>query len=406
MNDTTQGRPLLLGKSIILPQEERIDLSQGARPVRVGVPRERLGGESRVCIAPHAAELLAGKGNPLVVERGAGAGASFRDDEYAEAGAQIAETPGEVFGADVVVKVQPPTLAEVALLRPGQVLVSALQSCGHSREMIEALQARRVTAVAFEYLRDAAGRLCPVAESMSEIAGSASILIAAEYLSNASGGKGEMLGGIPGVSPTCVVVLGATAAGESAARTALGLGAQVMLLDASIDRLRQLEYRLGQRLWTSVAQPRAVQKALRGADVVIGSLPFDDGALLMVDQATVAAMKPGSVIVDLCMESGGCFETSEPTTLDRPTFRRHGVVHYCAPNIPARVARTASYALSNILGPMLCQFADAGGLRHMLAQDPGFRAGVYLLDGILTKPAIGRRLGIASRDIDLLLAAY
>ncbi|HON18601.1 MAG TPA: alanine dehydrogenase [Salinivirgaceae bacterium] len=406
MEEPKTGQTLTFAKSGLMPQEEVLEVSKDKKKLTISVIKESLKHENRVALAPHAIELLASDGHIVWVEKEAGINAHFTDLEYSEAGGEIIEDRKQLFSADIIIKVAPPNLEEISWMRGNQTLISSLMLSSCEYEYITALQDKRITAVAFEFLKDNTNRVYPVTESMSEISGSTAILIAAEYLSNANLGKGEMLGGIAGVSPTDVVVLGAATAGEYAVRTALGLGATVKVFDTSIERLRKLQHKIGQRFFTSIIQPRVVNKALKTADVVIGALPFEDHPRFMVSIDSVMQMKAYSVIVDIAIDYGGCFETSEPTTLDSPIFRKFNIVHYCVPNIPSRVSRTASYALSNIFGPLLLDIADAGGVEKIIVENPGFRHGVYIFNGILTKESIGRRLGLPSRDIDLLMAAF
>ena len=407
MNDTSKTRQAVtFAKSVLLPQEEMLEVSRTQKKLRIAVLKEIDCHENRVSLAPHAVELLVNNGHTVMIQNLAGASANFLDIEYSEAGGTFVENSSELYQADIIIKVAPPTLEEISWMRGNQILISSLLIGSQDPTYITALQEKKITAIAYEYLKDKENRIFPVTESMSEISGSASILIAAEYLSNANRGKGEMLGGIAGVSPTDVVVLGASTAGECAARTALGLGATVKVFDTSTTKLGELHYKLGQQVFTSIIQPRVVHKALKTADVVIGALPFAEGKRYMVSLDSVMQMKPNSVIVDIGMDHGGCFESSEPTTLEMPTYRKFNVVHYCVPNIPSRVSRTASYALSNIFGPLLIDIAESGGLQQIMNENIGFRNGIYMYNGILTKESIGRKFGISSRDIDLLLAAF
>ncbi len=405
MNEPKVSPTVTFPKSTLLPQEERLEVSKDKKKLTISVIKEASLYESRVALAPHAVELLVSDGHTVWVEKDAGLEAHFSDLEYSEAGGEIVEDRQKLFSADILIKVAPPTMEEISWMTGNQTLFSSLMLTSCEHHYIAALQEKKITAIAYEYLRDKENRVYVITESMSQISGSTAILIAAEYLSNANQGKGEMLGGIAGVSPTDVVVLGACTAGEFAVRTAMGLGATVKVFDSSIQRLRQLQEKIGQRIFTSIIQPRVVNKALKTADVVIGALPFDDNPRFMVTIDSIMQMKPFSVIVDIAIDHGGCFETSEPTTLDSPIYRKFNIIHYCVPNIPSRVARTASYALSNILGPLMLEISEAGGIKKTISDNSGFRNGIYLYNGILTKENIGRKLGIASRDIDLLLAA-
>jgi len=242
---------------------------------------------------------------------------------------------------------------------------------------------------------------------MSTIAGSTSVLVAAEYLSNVNKGKGVMLGGISGITPTEVVILGAGTAAEFAARAALGLGATVKIFDNSIKRLMELQNILGQRLYTSIFHPQVLERVLKTADVVIGTLsPEETDQRYIISEDQVMLMKKGSVIIDLSIDKGGCFETSELRNHNSPSFIKHGVIHYCVPNITSRVARTASIAMSNVFAPMLGAIGETGGIKQQLKDDAGLRHGVYVYNGILTNDYLGRLYNLPARDINLLMAAF
>lgn len=402
-----QSSSIPFSQGNLLPQEEKLEVAKKQKQLIIGVPREISLYENRVALAPHAVELLVNYGHQVIIQKGAGTEAHFPDISYAEVGGILVDKPEEIFRCDIILKVAPLTLKELELLRGDQVIISSLQIAIQDKEYFQKLVDKKITAVAFEYLKDKRNDVYPVMHLMSEIAGSTAILIAAEYLSNANNGKGEMLGGISGISPTDVVILGAGTAGEFAARTAMGLGAIVKVFDTSIYQLGHLQNNLGSRIFTSVLQPRVLQKAMKSADVVIGALQFGDGhPRYLVTEDIVQSMKTDSVIVDVSIDQGGCFETSQPTNLGNPVYRKHGVIHYCVPNIPSRVARTASYALSNIFGQILMEIGEAGGLTKLIKEDPGLRNGVYCMGGIITNEEIGRKFNLPSRDINLFLMAF
>jgi alanine dehydrogenase len=396
-----------LGKANLLPCEETLEVSRKRKKMRIAVAKETAQNENRVAMAPHAVGFLVGLGHEVYVEAGAGERAHFADQKYTEQGATIEPCKANIYACDVIVKVLPPNEEELGLMKGRQVLFSSYDIYTQPKQYIEKLQELKVTAIGFEFFKDASGEAYPIVQSFSEISGTTSILIAAEYLSDEHGGKGEMLGGISGISPTDVVVLGAGTAAECAARTALGLGASVKVFDRSINRLRELQQRLGIRVFTSVLQPLVLLKAMRQADVVIGAL-YENNCVrdFIVSEDAVSQMKKRSVIVDLCMTQGGCFETSELTSFAAPVYEKHGVVHYCVPNIPSRVSRTATYVLSNILGQVLIELGEAGGINQLIKENAGVRAGAYVYNGILTNEMIGNRLGLSSQDINLLLAAF
>jgi alanine dehydrogenase len=359
-----------------------------------------------VTLVPDDVALLVNHGHQVLVEVGAGKSANFQDNDYSEAGARIAFSPEELYkNAEIILKVAPPSLQEIEYMQPKQTLLSTLQLPAQPENFLRKLLDKKITALAFEWIKDE-DQVFPVIRSMGEIAGGTSILIAAEYLSNANNGQGAILGGISGVAPTEVVIIGAGTVGEYAARAALGLGATVKVFDNSVYRLRRLQNSMGTRVFTSIIQPRVLSKHLRSCDVAIGALRASGGRTpCVVTEEMVAEMKVGAVIVDVSIDQGGCFETSKVTNHTNPVFRKHGVIHYCVPNIASRVARTASYALSTIFTPILQQMGDEGGLPNMIRDHAGVRSGVYLYNGILTKKYLGDLFNIPSTEIDLLLAA-
>ncbi|MCA1746442.1 MAG: alanine dehydrogenase, partial [Bacteroidales bacterium] len=336
-----------------------------------------------------------------------GEAANYPDNQYAESGAWITESREEVFRSDVVLKISPPHLEEIAMMKERLTLISTFQTQIHKEKAyIERLMAKRITAVSMDRIRDE-NQCYPMIRSMSGIAGNTAVLIAGEYLSNVRGGKGVMLGGITGITPTEVVILGAGTAAEFAVRAALGMGSSVKVFDESVHRLRRLQSAVGINIPTSIFHPRVIEKALKSADVVIGAVRSDEySPSFFITEEMVMGMKKGSVIVDISIDHGGCVATSEPRTQKDPVFTKHGVIHYCVPNIPSRVARTASIATSNVLSPMLKSMGRLGGMSHHLKEDDGLRHGVYIYNGLLTNETLGRRFGIPFKDIDLLMAAF
>jgi len=388
------------------PLEELMEVNRKQKQITIGIPKELVEDESRIPITPEAVELLTASGLRVIIESGAGDAADYKNLDYAESGANIVENRSEVFESDIILKVAPFTLAEIELLKKQQLIISSFQMPKQSEEALRRLMQKKVTAIAFEFLQDDLKNL-PVVQVMSEIAGSAAIMIASEYLSNAHSGKGVLLGGITGISATEVVILGAGTAGEFAARSALALGASVKIFDHSITSLRNIQNKLGQRVFTSIYHPRVLLKALKSADVVIGDVDLiDPRHRFVVSEEMVEEMKPGSVIIDLSIDQGGCFETSKPATHQNPVFVKHGIIHYCVPNIPSRVARTATIALSNIFSPLLLELNQVGGIKEMLKDNLGVRHGVYLYNGILTNKFIAKKYGIRGQDIDLLMAVF
>ena len=390
----------------ILPKEEMLEVAKKTKKLVIGIPKEDYKTESRVSLTPEAVEILTGNGHEVLIEHEAGKGVNYTNTEYSEKGAQIVKEKEEVFKADIILKIAPPTIAELGLLKTQQVVISSLHLTSRSKEFIDILLKKRATAIAFEKIKDDT-QCYPVTRSMSSIAGNTAVLIAAEYLSNQRGGKGVMLGGITGITPTEVVIIGAGTAAEYAVRAAMGLGAFVKVFDKSVHRLTRLQNNLGIRLHTSVFHQRVIKKALKSADVLIGAIHLSEkGPRYYVTEDMVKGMKKGLVIVDLSIDQGGCVETSELKSQPDPVFTKHGVVHYCVPNVPSRVARTASIAISNVFLPILLDIAESGGLNNILKEDAGLRHGVYVYNGILVNEYIGKVFGMPSKDIDLLMAAF
>ncbi|MGM0375394.1 MAG: alanine dehydrogenase [Bacteroidota bacterium] len=391
----------------LLPREELLEVGKKQKSMSFGVPFEREEGENRIPLTPQGVELLVANGHEIVVESGAGNAANYYDHDFSEAGARIVNNHEDPFRCDVVLKVAPPDKEERQLLAPGQLLISLLHLVRQDRNSIQQLMHRKVNALAYEFLKDES-ECYPVVRSMSEIEGYTAIMIASEYLSKVKDGKGVLLGGITGISPAEVVVIGAGTAGEFAVRAALGLGCQVKVFDNSYRNLRELERNVGQRLFTSVLHPRVLSKALRSADAVIGSLRyFEPQSGFLISEEQVAAMKPGSIIVDLSMGNGGCLESAvSSANSEEPVSIQHGVIHYRVHNVSSRVARTSSIALSNIFAPILLRLAMAGGINQLIKQDIGFSHGLYLYKGILTNHKIGEKFNIPSKDIGLLMAAF
>lgn len=393
-------------KGALSPQEEIYMLEKQHKPLKIGIPKENQAYESRIALSPQAVSILASQGHKILIESNAGEGANYADKQYTEAKGTIVHSKDEVYKANIILKISPFGSQDIEYIRPRQTLISTVQINAQNTTNIEHLMQRRVIALGYEYIKDEHD-VTPVVQSMSEIGGTSAIMIASEYLSNEHAGKGVLLGGITGIRPTKVVIIGAGTAGEFAARTAIGLGALVTVFDNSIHRLRQLQRNLGQQIFTSVFQPRVLKDTLKNADVVIGAVNMAKKRYrFVVTEDMVRNMKTNAVIVDLSIDHGGCIETSHITSHKTPVFKKHGVIHYCVPNIASRVARTATIALSNIFVPVLMNIAEAGGVEPLLLEDHGLRQGVYIFNGILTNSFIGKRFGLPSKDINLLMAAY
>ena len=389
-------------KEELLPQTEMLEIKKQKGELFIGLPKETLFEEKRICLTPDAVSALTSHGHRIVIEAGAGEGSNYSDNEYSEAGAKISDDTKEVFSCNIVLKVAPPTIDEIAMITPQSVLISALQLKTQTKEYFETLAKKRITAVAFDYIKDEHG-VYPVVKSLSEIAGTAAILIAAELMSNLNKGNGLLLGNIGGVPPTDVVILGAGTVGEFAARSALGLGARVKVFDNSITKLRKLQHSLNTPIYTSTIQPKTLAKSLRRCDVAIGSIRGKDRSPIVVSETIVETMKEGAIIVDVSIDRGGCFETSNITSHSKPTFEKHGVIHYCVPNIPSRYSRTASFAISNLFTPYLLDIAESGGFENAARFDKSLRSGMYLYHGILTNKTVATWFNLPFRDINLLL---
>ncbi|HUH27133.1 alanine dehydrogenase [Gelidibacter sp.] len=386
----------------LLPQEETLEIFKKKGDLFIGIPKETYFQEKRVCLTPDAVSALVSNGHRVMIEAGAGDGANFKDRNYSEAGAEITKDTAKVFSCPIILKVEPPSLDEIKLINPQTLLISALQLKTQSKKYFETLATKRITALAFEFIKDDDGSY-PAVRSLSEIAGTASILIAAELLSNINGGNGLMFGNISGVPPTEVVIIGAGTVGEFAARSAIGLGANVKIFDNSITKLRSVQSHLGRTLYTSTLQPKNLIKALKRCDIAIGAVRGTNRAPVVVTEAMVNCMKAGAVIIDVSIDMGGCFETSEVTTHDKPTFEYNGIVHYCVPNIPARYSRSASVSISNMFTPYLLKIGEDGGIENALRFDRGLKNGLYFYHGILTSKLVANWFDLKYSDVNLLI---
>ncbi|GEC70591.1 alanine dehydrogenase [Flavobacterium flevense] len=389
-------------KQQLLPQEEKLEVARKKGELFIGIPKETSYQERRICLTPDAVSSLVCHGHRVMIESGAGENASYSDKEYSEAGAEVTQDTQKVFGCPMILKVEPPTVAEINMMNNQAILISAIQLKTKKREYFEALTKKKITALAFEYIKDV-DETYPIVKSLSEIAGTASVLIAAELMIANTFGKGLLFGNITGVPPTEVVILGAGTAGEFATKTAIGLGANVKVFDNSITKLRRLQNSLSQRIFTSTIQPKALMKALRRCDVAIGAMRGVERCPVVVTETMVEHMKKGAVIVDVSIDTGGCFETSEVTTHEKPTFIKNNILHYCVPNIPSRYSKTASLSISNIITPYLLKIAEDGGIESAIRCDKGLKNGIYTYHGILTNRAIGDWFDLPNNDINLIV---
>ncbi|HEY9340427.1 MAG TPA: alanine dehydrogenase [Hanamia sp.] len=385
--------------------EETLDIKPKGVELYIGIPRETSFQENRIALTPDAVNVLVANGHRVIMETKAGEGASYSDTDYSEAGAKIAASKKEVFECDILVKSAPVCENEVSLLKLNQFIISPIHVTAMKREILEKMMEKKVTALSFENLKDDSGNN-PIVRSMSEIAGSAVMLIAGQYLSNANHGKGVLVGGISGVPPTKVIIIGAGIVGEQAARTALAMGASVKIFDNSIYRLKRLQNNIGLRLYTSVIEPGILAKQLKTCDVAVGALSSSGGRTpLIVTEEMVSKMRPGSVIVDVSIDHGGCFETSRITSHTTPVFKKFDVIHYCVPNIPSGFARTASQAISNVLMPLMLEMANDGGFENLVWYKINIRSGIYLFKGAVTNFHLSERFDLKFTDLNLLIAS-
>ena len=384
---------------------ETLDIKPKGEEMLIGIPKETSFNENRVALTPDAVAVLVANGHKVVVETNAGFGSSYTDHNYSEAGAKIAYDRKEVFECAILVKSAPVSDEECDLLKYNQYIISPIHLAVMKREILQKMMEKKITALSFENLKDDTGHN-PIVRSMSEIAGSAVMLIAGQYLSNANNGKGVLVGGISGIPPTKVIIIGAGIVGEYAARTALAMGASVKIFDNSIYRLKRLQNNIGGRLWTSVIEPKILAKQLKTCDVAVGALSSTGGRTpIVVSEETVSHMRPGSVIVDVSIDRGGCFETSEVTTHENPVIVKYNVIHYCVPNIPSGFARTASQAISNVLMPLLLETGEDGGIDNVIWYKINIRSGIYLFKGSLTNIYLSERFDLKFTDLNLLIAS-
>jgi alanine dehydrogenase len=385
--------------------EETLDVKPKGVELFIGIPRETSFQENRIALTPEAVSVLVANGHRVIMETNAGAGASYSDRDYSEAGAKITAHKKDVFECHIVVKSAPVGEDDIEHLKPHQFIISPIHLPAMKQHILQKMMDKKITALSFENLKDDSGHN-PIVRSMSEIAGSAVMLIAGQYLSNANNGKGVLVGGISGIPPTKVIIIGAGIVGEQAARTALAMGASVKVFDNSIYRLKRLQNNIGVRLYTSVIEPGILSKQLKTCDVAVGALSSSGGRTpLVVTEEMVSRMRPGSVIVDVCIDHGGCFETSSLTSHKDPVFRKYDVIHYCVPNIPSGFARTASQAISNVLMPLMLEMADDGGFENLVWYKINIRSGIYLFKGALTNFHLSERFDLKFTDLNLLIAS-
>ena len=399
------GFEKLAEETKLYPQEQLAALKTQNQSLFIGLPKEVSLIENRISLTPEAVALIVKNGHKIMVEAGAGVKSKFTDREYSDAGATIAASAREVYQANIVLKIEPPTDEEIAYLRPNQVLISALNLVHKDKSYFEKLIEKKVIALAYEYIEDKVGGQ-PITRAMSEIAGITAVQIASEYLSSSADGLGVILGGITGVPPAKVTILGAGTVAEYAARAASGMGAEIKIFDNHIYKLSRIKHLLNFPVSTSTIDSVWLPKALMTTDVIIGALrPEKSRNRIVVSEDMVMKMKEGAVIIDLSIDQGGCVETSEMTTLEKPNYTKHGVIHYCVPNITSRVARTASMALSNIFTPTIIRAAEEGSIDDMIFTHKWFMNGVYAYKGGLSNFDLARRYKLQYKDISLFRAA-
>ncbi len=395
----------LASQAGLMVMEKMLESDKKQGRLFIGIPKENSFYENRVPLTPESVETLTSSGHRLVIESKAGEASRFSDKDYSEAGARIVYDKKEVYEADILIKVAPPSAQDMELMHTNQTIISPLHLPTLQREIITQLISKQVTALAFEYIQDESNTYSFV-RCMSEIAGSSSILIASELLATYNPGRGILLGGLSGIPPTQILILGAGVVGEFAARAALGLGATVKIYDNNVYKLSRLQNNIGTRVYTSVINPKTLLKDIRTADVLVGAIHSELGRTpIIVSEAMVMEMKSGAVIIDVSIDQGGCIETSEVTTHAQPTYIKHDVIHYCVPNIPSRVPRTASYSISNIVTNTLLKFSDYGGLEHLVRFNEGIRHGVYIYKGHLTNEYLGQKFDLKYNNINLLVTS-
>lgn len=386
--------------------EKSLIKSESNSSLKIGLPKEVSFDERRLSLTPGGISLLRANNHEILIEKNAGLDARFTDQEYADAGAEMIYDAKELFKkSEIIVKVAPPTSEELEWMQLNQILISAIHLGHTSREFLDTLKQKGITSIGYEFIKGKDDEF-PIVRMMHEITGSMAVQIAAHYLENNSNGQGIMLGGISGIPPATVVILGAGIIGEYAARTALGYGAQVFVMDNDLAQLRRMENALDRRIITATANHQYLSSALQFADVVIGAAMTEgERAPCWVTEPMVIGMKDGSVIVDTVIDQGGCIATSDPTTHSNPIFKKHGVFHYCVPNIPSNVARTATHALNNVLVPYLLAIGDAGGIQECLWKNPALRNGTYIYKKHLTKKSLANLFEMPYREIEMLIAS-
>lgn len=392
-------------QSALRTQESPLRIKNRNVDISIGLPMELSNLENRIALTPEGVGILVKNGINVFVEKGAGLRANFSDKDYSEAGAQIVFTHKQVFENDIIVKIAPVTPEEIEYLKLNATLISTLNLPNTKDSYFIELNKKKIISLAYEYIEDKSGEF-PIIRAMSEIAGCSVPMIASEYLSASKKGKGLLLGGITGVPPTQVVILGAGTVAEFAVRAFLGLGANVKVFDTHLYRLKRLQYAVGNRVFTSIIDSHNLSVALQDADVVIGALRGERSLTpMVVTEEMVSNMKENSIIIDVSIDQGGCFETSQVCSLASPVFTKHGILHYCVPNIASLFPHTASIALSNIFTPFLIKTYTLGGISEMIYHNKWFLKGVVCHSGCMTNFDLAKKFNLKYKDLGLILSA-
>ena len=382
-------------------KEERLEIKNSFSSLEIGVLKETSFQENRVSLTPDSVSFLCQKGHKVLVESNAGLKSSFLDNDYIKAGA-IISSKEDVIKSDYILKIEPLTLSEIKLMKPNQIVFSAVQLNTRNFEFFDLLLKKNITSLAFEFIKDKMGEF-PFVRSMSEIAGKTSILIAGEYLSNEHGGRGLMFGGVSGSISTNVLIIGAGNVAEYACQAALGLGASITVFDDSLYKLKRIQTNVSKSIMTSTLQQSQLLNSLINTDVLITAKRLEDDSSYIISEDMVKRMKNGSVIIDVSIDQGGCCETSTITNHESPIFTKHGVIHYCVPNIASRVSRSASISISNILCSIINEISFEGGLENSIIKYEYLRSGVYTFNSMLTNQIISNKFSYNFKDLNLIL---
>ncbi len=401
-----KSKPIINVSYSYNPLEETLEYTPKQKAVFIGIPKENSFQENRIALTPNAVAVIVNNGHRVAVEHNAGEPSSYSDTEYSEAGAMIVDSKNEIFEADIILKTAPISHQELDLLKENQIVFSPIHIPSLSKEHLLKCLEKKIIGIALGSIKDDAGYF-PIVRSMSQIAGVYAIQMGAKYLNNNHQGKGILMGGIAGVPPANVVIIGAGMVGEFAARTALGCGAQVKVFDNSIYRLMRLQRTVGQTIFTSVIDTVQLTRALADADVAIGALKPQKGIVpMVVTEHMVEQMRGGSVIIDVSIDNGGCFETSSLTSHEDPVFVKHGIIHYCVPNMASGVSRTASTAISNILMPLILSCTESVGTADNIIQNkPGLLGATYIYKGRLSSKVLSKKFDIKYTDLNLILSS-